>query len=142
MRREHRGRIVLDKIPSEAKPTKVELPTKKGSEVPEARYLFRRSSSKFGTVVRRHGAKAESAVAEAIFARYRTDSVRALARSLTSLPAERLSTTGRFAFDRVTQIHEPQIGDTRSGKWHDLPPDLQSELTRRFAPFLKQFGYA
>ena len=84
----------------------------------------------------------EPGVAEAIFARYSTDSVRALARSLTSLPAERLSTTGRFAFDRVTQIHEPHIGDTRSGKWRDLPAEVQSELTRRFAPFLKQFGYA
>ena len=141
MRREHRGRIVLDKIPSEAKPTKVELPTKKGSEVPEARYLFRRSSSKFGTVVSPPRSKP--------IRRCRGDlcevshnSVRALARSLTSLPAERLSTTRRFAFDRVTQIHEPHIGDTRSGKWHDLPPDVQSELTRRFAPFLKQFGYA
>ena len=67
------------------------------------------------------------------------NSVRALARA----PAERLNTTGRFAFDRVTEIHEPHIGDTRSGKWHDLPPpDVQSELTRRFEPFLKQFGYA
>ncbi|MGB7097868.1 MAG: hypothetical protein WBD95_03760 [Xanthobacteraceae bacterium] len=84
------------------------------------------------------GIEVEPAVAEAIFARYRTDSVRALARA----PAERLNTTGRFAFDRVTQIHEPHIGDTRSGKWHDLPPDVQSELTRRFEPFLKQFGYA
>lgn len=88
------------------------------------------------------GIEVEPAVAEAIFARYRTDSVRALARALTSLPAERLNTTGRFAFDRVTQIHEPHIGDTRSGKWHDLPPYVQSELTRRFAWFLKHFGYA
>ncbi len=88
------------------------------------------------------GIEVEPGLTEAIFARYSTDSVRALARSLTSLPAERLNTTGRFAFDRVTQIHEPHIGDTRSGKWRDLPADVQSELTRRFAAFLKRFGYA
>jgi hypothetical protein len=44
--------------------------------------------------------------------------------------------------DRVTQIHEPHIGDTRSGKWRELPVQVQTELTQRFAAFLERFGYA
>ena len=43
-----------------------------------------------------------------------------------------------FMMDRVTQIWGPNIGDTRSGKWRDLPDPLQTQLTRAFGPFLDQ----
>jgi len=41
----------------------------------------------------------------------------------------------------VSHIHEPHIGDGRSGKWRDLPAPEQAELTRIFAPFLDRFRY-
>jgi hypothetical protein len=46
-----------------------------------------------------------------------------------------------FKMDRVTQILGPHIGDTHSGKWYDLPMQMQTELTRIFRPFLDRFGY-
>lgn len=78
---------------------------------------------------------------DAIFDRYRTDTVRAFAASLAQLPPDRLTTVVRFPMDRVTQILEPHIGDTLSGKWRDLPASTQNELTRAFRPFLDRFGY-
>jgi hypothetical protein len=78
---------------------------------------------------------------ETIFGRYDTEAVRAFSKTLRSLPSDRLSPLGALVMDRVTQIHEPHIGDTQSGKWRQLPPQVQSELTQRFGPFLEQFGY-
>jgi hypothetical protein len=46
---------------------------------------------------------------------------------------------GKFHMDRVTQILTPHIGDARSGKWRDLPPQSQEELTRVFRPFFGAF---
>jgi hypothetical protein len=89
----------------------------------------------------RLGIAVEPATVEAIFARYDTEAVRAFARALPNLPADRLAKVGESLMDRVTQIHQPHIGDTRSGKWRGLPPAVQTELTRRFAPFLERFGY-
>jgi len=76
-----------------------------------------------------------------IFDRYRTESVRAFASQLESLPSGRVITGAASRLDRVTQIHGTHIGDTRSGKWRDLPPPAQAELTRLFSPFLARFGY-
>jgi hypothetical protein len=81
------------------------------------------------------------AVINGIFNRYRTASVRAFAETVTELPPERLNVGPHSTFDEVTQIHNIHIGDTRSGKWRDLPPPVQSELTRYFGPFLVRFGY-
>lgn len=78
---------------------------------------------------------------EAVFARYRTDAVRAFAASVADLPAERVVRVNGFAMDRVTQILAPHIGDTRSGKWRELPAPVPAELTRVFKPFLDRFGY-
>ncbi len=80
-------------------------------------------------------------VIEAIFVRYRTETVRAFARRLAELPPERLTMVASFPMDRVTQILAPHIGDARSGKWRDLPEPLRAELTRLFGPFLDRFGY-
>jgi hypothetical protein len=88
------------------------------------------------------GLQAVPEVIDTIFARYRTDAVRAFAERLDELPPERLTTVVTFKMDRVTQIHGPHIGDTRSGKWRDLPMPLQTELTRIFRPFLDRFGYS
>lgn len=76
-----------------------------------------------------------------IFDRYRTESVRAFAGQLETLPADRVVTGAASRLDRVTQIHGTHIGDARSGKWRDLPAPAQAELTRFFSPFLERFGY-
>ena len=77
-----------------------------------------------------------------IFARYETEAVRAFAANLASLPPERLVQVGPYAMDKVTQILSPHIGDSASGKFRALPPELQPQLTKFFAPLLTQFGYA
>lgn len=78
---------------------------------------------------------------EAIFARYRTEAVRAFAATLPDLPPDRIRMVGTFMMDRTTQILGPHVGDARSGKWRDLPDPLKTELTRLFAPFLDRFNY-
>ena len=78
------------------------------------------------------GLNVSPAVIETIFATYATAATRSRAREL----ADRGS-----AMDQVTQIYRGHIGDTRSGKWRDLPEPIQIELTHWFDPFLKQFGY-
>lgn len=77
-----------------------------------------------------------------IFARYETEAVRDFAANLLLLPPERITHVGPFAMDRITQILTPHIGDGASGKFRALPPDLQPQLTKFFAPLLTQFGYA
>ena len=72
------------------------------------------------------------AVIETIFATYATAAMRSRATEL----ADRGS-----AFDPVTQIHPGHIGDTRIGKWRDLPEPIRIKLTQWFDPFLKRFGY-
>jgi hypothetical protein len=76
-----------------------------------------------------------------LFTRYQTESVRAFARSMEDLPPARIVAASHSVVDRVTQIHGTHIGDTRSGKWRDLPAPVQAELTRVFSPFLDSFGY-
>jgi hypothetical protein len=87
------------------------------------------------------GVDASPEAARTIFARYRADAVRAFAQNLAALPPERLQTGGRFAMDRVTQIHAPHIGDGRSGKWKQLSPETRETLTAIFRPYLAVFGY-
>jgi hypothetical protein len=82
-----------------------------------------------------------SAVIEDIFDRYSTEAVRTFAQTLDELPPNRLTRVVTFPMDRVTQILGSHIGDTRSGKWRALPPQLQTELTQVFRPFLDRFGY-
>ncbi len=77
----------------------------------------------------------------AIFDRYRTEDVREFARTLAELPPARITLVNGVPMDTVTQILAPHIGDTRSGKWRDLPDPAQADLTRLFAPFLDRFGY-
>ena len=77
----------------------------------------------------------------AIFARYRTEAVRQFAQSLSQLPTERLTTVGAFQMDQVTQILSSHIGDSRSGKWRELPAPAPERLTALYASFLRQFEY-
>jgi len=92
-------------------------------------------------IARALGLRVAPAMIEAIFARYRTEAVRSFAQRLSDLPPERLTPVGPAMMDRVTQILGPHIGDTRSGKWRDLPAPLPADLTRVFSPFLDRFGY-
>jgi hypothetical protein len=87
------------------------------------------------------GAPLPRSVIETIFERYRADTVRAFAARFDTLPPERLQRIGRFRMDRVTQIHEPHIGNGVSGKWRALPAGIQNELNLLFAQFLDRFGY-
>src|ERR1700722_3680832 len=87
------------------------------------------------------GARLPGSVIETIFARYRTETVRAFTADFDALPPGRVIQVGAFRMDRVTQIHEPHIGNAASAKWRDLPSGIQSELTLRFAAFLDRFGY-
>lgn len=76
-----------------------------------------------------------------IFGRYETAAVRSFAARIAQLPEERIVMAGRSRMDQVTQIHEPHIGDGRSGKWRELPPTVGEEMTRIYWPFLQRFGY-
>jgi Sulfotransferase domain len=71
-----------------------------------------------------------SKLIEPLFHRYSTAAMRSLAQNLTDK-----------SMDITTQIHRNHIGDTRSGKWRELPGHLGTELTHQFRPFLDQFGY-
>jgi hypothetical protein len=75
----------------------------------------------------------DSNVIDSIFDRYATGAVRRFAQKLADDASE---------MDEATQIHRGHIGDTRSGKWRDLPGDIPRELTRLFAPYLEPLGYA
>lgn len=77
-----------------------------------------------------------------IMTRYSTEAVRAFAQNLDALPPERRTMIGPYAMDRITQILGPHIGDGAHGKFRALPPDVQEQLSRFFAPLLNQFGYA
>jgi hypothetical protein len=81
------------------------------------------------------------ATRDRIFRQYRTESVRSFAASLPSLPPERLTRIGAFTMDRDTQVFEAHIGDTRSGKWRDLPDPTRAWITETFRPYLEQLGY-
>ena len=72
-------------------------------------------------------------VTDSIFDRYSAGAVRRFAQKLADDASE---------MDEATQIHRGHIGDTRSGKWRDLPGDIPRELTRLFAPYLEPLGYA
>jgi hypothetical protein len=74
-----------------------------------------------------------SDVTGSIFDRYATGAVRKIAQKLAD---------DASAMDKVTQIHRGHIGDTRSGKWRELPGDVPRELTRLFAPYLEPLGYS
>ncbi len=76
-----------------------------------------------------------------IFDEFRAESVRDFASRLSQLPGERIVMVGKFPMDRVTQILAPHIGDGRSGKWRDLPPPVQQQMTEFYRPFLERFDY-
>jgi hypothetical protein len=78
---------------------------------------------------------------QSIFARYRTEAVRMAASALIDDASDRVTRIGQFLMDRVTQINEVHTGDTRSGKWRDLPEQTQTKLTELFASFIEQFDY-
>jgi len=88
------------------------------------------------------GVPVDPVAREAIFARYTTEAVRELAREVPNLPEERLQMVAGVAMDKVTQILAPHVGDTRVGKWRDVPPMHQAELNRIFAGFIERYGYA
>jgi hypothetical protein len=97
----------------------------------EERFFEHRAT--VGQIVQALNLDLNSNVTEPIFDRYATGAVRNVAKKLTDDASE---------MDEVTQIHRGHIGDTRSGKWRDLPGDTPRELTRLFAPFLEPLGYA
>lgn len=76
-----------------------------------------------------------------LFDRYRSESVRQYAATLDSLPADQVFASERMLYHRLTQYHRGHIGDTRSGKWRNLPAAARAEITRFFEPFLRRFGY-
>jgi hypothetical protein len=90
----------------------------------------------------RLGISCDAGVKDSIFARYRPEAIRSFACKLEELPPERLTTVAGHLMDRVTQVLAPHIGDARTGKWRDLPAQVQADLTRYFRPFLDRFGYA
>jgi hypothetical protein len=81
--------------------------------------------------------------ADAIAARYTPEATAAFAAAIATLPPDRIGARGAQGgtFDRLTNIHDVHIGDMRTGKWRDLPPDVQTEITRIFQPFLEAFDY-
>ncbi len=87
------------------------------------------------------GLRPPAADIEAIFNRYTTAQVRNFANNLTTLPPERLTKVNEWDMDRLTQILGPHIGDTKSGKYQGLPPELRGQITAIFRPFLDRFGY-
>jgi hypothetical protein len=105
----------------------------------EDRFFDNLASAEY--IARALGLRVTPAMIEAIFARYRTDAVRSFAERIGELPPERLTPVGPAMMDRVTQILGPHIGDTRTGKWRDLPVPAPAELTRVFTPFLDRFDY-
>ncbi len=94
-------------------------------------------------LARHLGLDVSEAAAERIFAAYTTDAVRALAAGVADLPAARVAGHGAARFDRLTQITHGHIGDTRTGKWHDVLARDQQMLARMvLRPVLARFGYA
>ena len=88
------------------------------------------------------GIQLPPATIDGIFKRYCTESVRAFAHRLAELPSDRIARVGSsHLVDKVTHVHGPHIGDTRSGKWRDLAASRQTDISHRFLPFLRQFGY-
>ena len=77
----------------------------------------------------------------AIAARYATEAVRAFTRTVEALPPDRLVRWGDLVFDDRTQIHHTHIGDTKIGKWRDLPEPERAGMTEQFRLYLKAFGY-
>lgn len=89
------------------------------------------------------GVGPDGAVIDGIRDRFSTESVRAFAEQVTSLPAERMKGDPTIdLYDEVTQIHRGHIGDGSVGKWrHQLTAEQQRAITDHFAPFLTRFGY-
>lgn len=85
----------------------------------------------------------DAPTAVSLAARYTPEATKAFAAALATLPPDRLGDRGTTdtKFDRLTNIHDVHIGDLRTGKWRDLPPHLQTEITRIFLPWLEAFGY-
>ena len=77
-------------------------------------------------IAERIGVKVDDTIVGNIFDRYSTDSVRAFAAKLETLPRERLDGDGKpLLFDRVTHITRTHIGDSRVGKWRERFDDQQ-----------------
>lgn len=87
------------------------------------------------------GLRLDAGVIDAIFARYSLAATRDFTRDLARLPAGRLVVEGDFVMDSVTRLHRSHIGDAESGKWLELPAQMQGELAGFFAGFLQRFGY-
>lgn len=87
------------------------------------------------------GLRIEQTIIKVIFERYTTERVRDFAQLVPDLPPDRIVRSESTVFDRITQIHRTHIGDTRSGKWRELPDASQAELAALFAGFLNRFGY-
>ena len=87
------------------------------------------------------GLDLEADVIARIASKFGTEAVRRFTQTLDELPPERVVRSDVTVFDTVTQLHRTHIGDARSGKWRALAPAVQVEITRRFEPFLRAFGY-
>jgi hypothetical protein len=72
---------------------------------------------------------------------YNTGAVKRFTQVLHQLPPERISHLGMTVFDTTTQLHQAHIGDTMSGKWRALAPDVRVKLRQTFGSFLNEFHY-
>jgi hypothetical protein len=104
--------------------------------------LFRTPAA-IHTIAARLAPPLDAPTAVSLAARYTPEATKAFAAALPTLPPDRLGDRGTSGtkFDRLTNIHDVHIGDLRTGKWRDLPPHLQTEITRIFQPWLEAFGY-
>lgn len=95
-----------------------------------------------GRVARALGLAPSPETLAEISARFTTGAVRDFARAMDDLQPGRVHRANGVTVDTVTQIHRTHIGDARTGKWRDLPPEEREGLTAFFHAFLDCFGYA
>lgn len=76
-----------------------------------------------------------------IASKYRPEAVQRFIQTFDELPPGRVARSEATVVDTVTHIHRTHIGDARSGKWRELAPVVQVEITKRFEPFLRAFDY-
>jgi hypothetical protein len=73
--------------------------------------------------------------------KYQPEAVQRFIQTFDELPPGRVARSEAIVVDTVTHIHRTHIGDARSGKWRELAPAAQVEITKRFEPFLRAFDY-
>ncbi|MDA8252457.1 MAG: hypothetical protein M0Z28_25265 [Rhodospirillales bacterium] len=96
-----------------------------------------------GRIADRLGVTLSPAQAAAIFARWRTEQVRARAAAVRDLPADQRSAPDSpVLLERRTLVTSTHIGDGASGKWRQaFDPALQQRMSAFFRMVLLVFGY-